>query len=62
MRKAKEENISLKGIKELIPCSLEAVDHLDDLMVSGSNKLDAEIMYAQSIPAHHRRLIDKDYL
>ena len=52
----------MKGAKELIPCSVEAFEHLDEIFIEGRNKLYQELDYAKSIPANQRRLIDPNYL
>ena len=49
-------------MKELIPGSIEAFEHLDELYVDGQNKFNQELMFAKSIPPGQRRLIDKNYL
>ena len=39
----KKELVELDEIKHRLPCSLEAVDHLEEMVIEGSNKLEAEI-------------------
>jgi hypothetical protein len=39
LKKAKKEYFDLIGLKEILPCSLEAVDHLGELYIEGRNKL-----------------------
>ena len=54
MKKAKKEHLDLIGLKEILPCSIEAVDNCGELIVEGKNKLIDEIKYAQSIPSNRR--------
>ncbi len=46
MKKAKKEHLDLIGFKEILPCSLEAVDNCGEMIVEGKNKLLDEIRYA----------------
>lgn len=39
-KKAKKEGFDLVGVSEHLPCSLEAVDHLQEMFIEGKNKLD----------------------
>ena len=43
---AKKNRIDTEALKSLLPCSLEAVDHLDEIYVMGTNKLEAEVAHA----------------
>jgi hypothetical protein len=43
----------------MIPCSLEALDHLNELYVEGVSKFDQELMQAKSLPEKGRRLVNK---
>ena len=38
-RRMKKELIELDEVKKRLPCSLEAVDHLDEIVIEGKNKL-----------------------
>lgn len=62
IKKVKMEGLDLLGVTEHLPCSLEAVDHLQEIYIEGKSKLDQEVRYAQSIPANQRKIIDKNYL
>ena len=45
-RRMKKELIELDEVKKRLPCSLEAVDHLDEMVIEGKNKLLDEVRYA----------------
>ena len=62
LKQAKERAIDIDALKELIPCSLEAVDHLDEIYIEGKSKLDEELKHAKQIPANQRRLVSKKFL
>jgi hypothetical protein len=49
----------VETLKSRLPCSLEAVDHLDEIYVEGQSVLASEIRSAISIPEYERRIIDK---
>ena len=59
---AKKRNIDIGNINEILPCSLEAVDNLDQIYLTGTSKLEQEKNYAMSIPSTDRRLINKKFL
>lgn len=61
-RRMKKEFVELDELKHRLPCSLEAVDFLDEMVIEGSSKLEAEIKAARRVPAAQRQLIDKSYL
>jgi hypothetical protein len=46
IKRAKEEFLDVKQTKELIPCSIEAFEHLDEMYLEGKNKLNEELSYA----------------
>ena len=46
MKKAKKEHLDLIGFKEILPCSIEAVDNCGEMMVEGKNKLVEEVRFA----------------
>lgn len=49
----------MAGIQELIPCSIDVIDNLDDIYVEGQNILQNEVVAAKNIPEHQRKLLDK---
>jgi hypothetical protein len=55
----KKKNISIADLTQMIPCSLEALDHLNELYVEGVSKFDQELMQAKSLPEKGRRLVNK---
>ena len=61
-KKAKKEHLDLIGFKEILPCSLEAVDHCGELYIEGKNKLIEEIRHASNIPSSRRKIIDSNYI
>lgn len=61
-QRAQQDNIDDEALKQHLPCSLEAVDHLGELYVEGHCKLTSELRAAQRIPESERRLISMDYL
>ena len=61
-KKIKKEGFDLPGVSQILPCSIEAVDHLHEIFIEGKSKLDQEVRHAQSIPANQRKIIDKNYL
>lgn len=52
-------HIDIGGLKEILPCCIEAVDDLSEMFVSGTSKLQQEVNYAFSIPQKERRLLNK---
>jgi hypothetical protein len=54
----KNQGLHLNDVKNYIPCSLEAIDHLDEIYIEGKNKLLAELNSAIKIPENRRRLIN----
>lgn len=52
------EGYDVNIIRKYLPCSLEAVDYLEEIYVEGKNKLQAEINSALRIPEKDRRLIN----
>lgn len=60
--RAIEAKIDDDIIKEHLPCSLEAFDHLGELYVEGESKLTSELRAAQRVPESQRRIISMDYL
>ena len=46
----------------MIPCSIEAFEHLDEMYLEGKSKFNEELTYAKSIPPNQRRLIDQNFL
>jgi len=42
IKTAKNKNIDIGCIQEMLPCSLEALDNLDTIYVSGFSKLQQE--------------------
>lgn len=61
-QRAQLDKVDDETLKEHLPCSLEAVDHLGELYVEGYCKLTSELRAAQRIPESERRLISMDYL
>ena len=51
------ENID---ILSKLPCAIEAVEEIGDMMIHGESKLDSEYKHAESIP--NRKMINKDML
>jgi hypothetical protein len=62
IKRAKKEGHDLVSLSEHLPCSLEAVDHIQEIYIEGKSKLKEEIMFAQSIPSNQRKIIDRNYL
>ena len=60
--RAKEEGLDDQMLRERLPCSLEAVDHLGEMIIEGKCKLTSELRAAQRVPAPERRMISLDYL
>jgi hypothetical protein len=54
----KNYGLNINDVKNFIPCSLEAIDHLDEIFLEGKNKLLSELNSAIKIPEHRRRLIN----
>ena len=50
------------GLSEHLPCSIEAIDHINEIFIEGKSKLKEEVRHAQRIPANQRKIIDKNYL
>mmetsp|Transcript_31106 Transcript_31106/g.47519 ORF Transcript_31106/g.47519 Transcript_31106/m.47519 type:complete len:80 (-) Transcript_31106:116-355(-) len=61
-KRARNSNIGVEEMKKILPCSIEAIDHLDELYVEGVSKLSQELMHARNIPQNERRLIDKHFI
>ena len=61
-KKLKTLGVDLQGISEHLPCSIEAVDHIGELVIHGQSKLKQELLNANEIPASERKLIDMAYL
>ena len=45
-KRAQEEDIEVDEIKEILPCSIEALDHMDELFLEGQSKLVSELKHA----------------
>lgn len=58
-KELKKQEIDILGIQELIPCSIDAIDNLEDIYLEGRNILKNEVNCAKNIPESHRRLLDK---
>ena len=58
-KELKKEEIDMAGIQELIPCSIDAIDNLEDIYLEGRNILQNEVNAAKNIPETQRRLLDK---
>ena len=49
-KELKKEEIDMAGIQELIPCSIDAIDNLEDIYLEGRNILQNEVNAAKNIP------------
>ena len=47
------------NIESKLPCSLKAVENLQEIIVNGTSKLRDEYSSAMAVPEHERRLIDR---
>ena len=61
-KRMKNEKVDVDELKQRLPCSLEAVEYLNEICIEGSSKLAAEISAARKVPDDQRQLIDKLYL
>ena len=41
----------MPGLQEMLPCALDAVDHLDEMYVAGKSKFESEVESAKNIPS-----------
>ena len=58
-KQIKKRNLDLPGLQEMLPCALDAVDHLDEIYIAGKSKFESEVESAKNIPSQQRRLLDK---
>ena len=49
-------------VNQVLPCSMDSLEHIEHIFVEGTNVLQSEMYHAQSIPSNSRRIIDKTYL
>jgi hypothetical protein len=55
----RKQKIDANAIQELLPCSINDIDNLEEIYIEGQNILKNEIDNARHIPERERKLLNK---